>query len=597
MKAGNKITLATPLPVRARLVWLLSAVSFWLGVGHMSSARAETPRETIARAVVATDADEPHRLVAGLVGMGGDPAEISGLLTLWKEGGLYVATVPPGGGGTSGGGDRVAVTLGEDKDTDDRQAATLVATGTPLLDAAGQPVRFAVKEVEVADTDAELRQVMRTVLDLAAVANPDSAQRRRAIEAIGLEGDRAKLPALQARAQVETDAGVRPSLRVAVALLELRSDDPAVRLAAARTLGGLGSLSARDVLVGLTQEPAASAQPGVAAAARQALGAIETHLRWVNFYGTLFRGLSLGSVLLVVAIGLAITFGLMGVINMAHGELIAVGAYTTYVVQNVFGPGISLSPFGFNLHLPGMNTRGWAYESYFVFALPLSFLVAAVAGALLERGVIRFLYRRPLESLLATWGVSLVLQQIFRLTFGANNVQVYSPAWLSGNWTVFDVILGWNRVFVIGFAVAIIAGTWALLTKTPFGLLIRAVTQNRTMAACLGVRTQRVNTLTFAFGSGLAGLAGVFLSQIGNVGPSLGQSYIVDAFMTVVVGGVGNIFGTVVSALGIGVTDQSLQQVLGNPVLGKILVLGAIILFLQWRPAGLFVTRSRNLEG
>jgi urea transport system permease protein len=175
-------------------------------------------------------------------------------------------------------------------------------------------------------------------------------------------------------------------------------------------------------------------------------------------------------------------------------------------------------------------------------------------------------------------------------------VQVYSPSWLSGNWTVFDVILGWNRLFVIGFAVVIIVGTWALLNKTPLGLLIRAVMQNRSMAACMGVRTERVNMLTFAFGSGLAGLAGAFLSQIGNVGPSMGQDHIVNAFMTVVVGGVGNIFGTVVSALGIGLVDQSLQQILSNPVLGKILVLGAIILFLQWRPAGLFVTKSRSLE-
>jgi urea transport system permease protein len=175
-------------------------------------------------------------------------------------------------------------------------------------------------------------------------------------------------------------------------------------------------------------------------------------------------------------------------------------------------------------------------------------------------------------------------------------VQVDSPAWLSGNWTVYDVILGWNRVFVIGFAFAIVVGTWLLLTKTPVGLLIRAVTQNRAMAACMGVRTERVNMFTFAFGSGLAGLAGAFLSQIGNVGPSLGQSYIVDSFMTVVVGGVGSIFGTVISAVGIGVADQSLQQLLGNPVLGKILVLGAIILFLQWKPAGLFVTKSRSLE-
>ena len=189
-----------------------------------------------------------------------------------------------------------------------------------------------------------------------------------------------------------------------------------------------------------------------------------------------------------------------------------------------------------------------------------------------------------------------MLQQLFRLIFGASNVQVSSPAWLSGNWTVNDVVFGWNRVFVIGFAVVIIVATWLVLNKTPLGLLIRAVMQNRNMAACMGIRTERVNMMTFAFGCGLAGLAGAFLSQIGNVGPSLGQNYIVDAFMTVVVGGVGNILGTVISALGIGVADQTLQQYLGNPVTGKILVLGAIILFLQWRPAGLFVTRSRSLD-
>ena len=219
-----------------------------------------------------------------------------------------------------------------------------------------------------------------------------------------------------------------------------------------------------------------------------------------------------------------------------------------------------------------------------------------MVGIALERSVIRFLYKRPLESLLATWGVSLVLQQLFRLTIGANNVQVDSPSWLSGNWTVNDVLFGWNRVFVIAFAALIMLITWAALNKTPLGLLIRAVMQNREMAACMGVKTEQVNMLTFGFGSGLAGLAGAFLSQIGNVGPGLGQDYIVDAFMTVVVGGVGNIFGTVISAIGIGMLNQSLQQILGNPVLGKILVLGAIILFLQWRPAGIFVTRSRSLE-
>jgi urea transport system permease protein len=308
----------------------------------------------------------------------------------------------------------------------------------------------------------------------------------------------------------------------------------------------------------------------------------------------------------------------MGVINMAHGEMIAIGAYTTYVVQNVFANGLALSPFGFSVSLPGMQATGWWRESYFLFALPLSFLVAAGAGILLERGVIRFLYRRPLESLLATWGVSLLLQQLLRLTFGANNVQVGSPAYLSGNWVVGDVLLGWNRVSVIGFAAVIVLGIWLLLTRTSVGLLIRAVTQNRSMAACMGVRTERVNTLTFALGSGLAGLAGAFLSQIGNVGPSLGQSYIVDSFMVVVVGGVGNLVGTVISALGIGSFDQFTQQyapafasaLSGVPfvggflqnlaqdsaVFGKILVLCVIILFLQWRPSGLFAARSRSLD-
>jgi urea transport system permease protein len=245
-----------------------------------------------------------------------------------------------------------------------------------------------------------------------------------------------------------------------------------------------------------------------------------------------------------------------------------------------------------------MKTEGTAtYECYFLVALPLSFLVAAFCGLILERSIIRFLYRRPLESLLATWGVSLVLQQLFRLTFGASNVQVSSPNWLSGNWTVNDVDFAWNRVFVIGFAIAIIVGTHLLLKKTPLGLLIRSVMQNRQMAACMGVRTERVNMMTFAFGSGLAGLAGAFLSLIDNVGPTMGQAHIVNSFMTVVVGGVGNLFGTVISSLGIGMVDQTLQQVLGNPVLGKILVLAGIILFLQWRPAGLFVTKSRSLEG
>jgi urea transport system permease protein len=243
-----------------------------------------------------------------------------------------------------------------------------------------------------------------------------------------------------------------------------------------------------------------------------------------------------------------------------------------------------------------MGLTGAALDAYFLVALVASFFMAALVGLVLERGVIRFLYKRPLESLLATWGVSLVLQQIFRHTFGAANVQVSSPGWLSGSFVVQDVLFAYNRLFVVGFACFIVIGTWLLLTRTSLGLQIRAVMQNRSMASCVGVRTDRVNMMTFAFGSGLAGMAGACLSQIANVGPSLGQSYIIDCFMIVVLGGIGNLVGTVSASLGVGMMDQVLQPFLGA-VMGKITVLAAIILFLQWRPAGLFATRSRNLEG
>jgi urea transport system permease protein len=317
-------------------------------------------------------------------------------------------------------------------------------------------------------------------------------------------------------------------------------------------------------------------------AAHRAIADIEDYMRWGTMFGMAFRGLSLSAVLLVAALGLAITFGLMGVINMAHGEIMMVGAYSAYMVQNFFRAHFGASGLGF--------------DSYFIAALVFSFLTAAAVGLILERGIIRFLYKRPLESLLATWGVSLVLQQLFRQIFGAANVQVSSPGWLSGSFVVKDVLLAYNRIFVIGFAVFVVLLTYWLLTRTPLGLQIRAVMQNRTMAATLGVRTDRVNMMTFAFGSGLAGMAGACLSQIGNVGPSLGQNYIVDCFMVVVLGGVGNLVGTVSASLGVGVTDQILQPWLGA-VMGKITVLAAIILFLQWRPAGIFVNRGRSLEG
>ena len=552
---------------------------------------ADSVRETIAKAILSEDAAEQVKLIESLVGQA-NPL-IPELLAKWKESEAYIYESTDADGNPAG--PRSVVLLSGEKDADEKLAVIDLQTAAPLNDKEGKPLRLTTDQVTSADTTPEIRTAMKTVTDLLAVTDTDPVRRFNAVEQIGLNQDTEKLQALELQQKRETDPRIRRMLNQSIALIQLKSEDEAEQIAACDRLAALGSIPAQDALRTLATDTA-SGNPAVSEATNSALARIARHVKLVNTFGTAFRGLSLGSVLLVVAVGLAITFGLMGVINMAHGELIAVGAYATYLVQNLFGAGIALSPFGWKLALPGMGAKGAAYDCYFIVALPVSFLAAALVGIALERGIIRFLYRRPLESLLATWGVSLVLQQIFRLTFGANNVQVDSPAWLSGNWVFFDIIFGWNRVFVIAFAVAIVVATWLLLTRTPVGLLIRAVTQNRNMAACMGVRTERVNMFTFAFGSGLAGLAGAFLSQIGNVGPGMGQDHIVNAFMTVVVGGVGNLIGTVISAVGIGVADQSLQQVLGNPVLGKILVLGAIILFLQWKPQGLFVTKSRSLE-
>lgn len=543
-------------------------------------------RLIVAQALTTLDVEEQAKLIRSLAAQA-TPA-VSQLLMQWKEGGIYLVE--------DAAGEQVPVVLNTDPDAGDKVSARKVADLEPLLDAEGNALRFVVAEIEAAETDSNVRRAIKDVVDLVALNDPDASRRLKAVADTGLEQNPDKLPALKLRQQSEQDTKVKRALREAIALTELASPDSPVRQKACDVLGELTSIPAQDALKSVQREALAAGDKPLAEAAAKALAAIASHVSTVNTVGTLFRGLSNGSVLLVIAIGLAITFGLMGVINMAHGELIAVGAYTAFVVQRIFGEGLSLSPFGIQIEIPGMHLAGRSYDAYFIVAIPLSFVMAALAGLALERSVIRFLYKRPLESLLATWGVSLVLQQLFRMVFGPNNVQVDSPLWLSGNWTVNDIQFGWNRLFVIGFAVLIILATWATLNKTSLGLLIRAVMQNRGMAACMGVRTERVNMMTFAFGSGLAGLAGAFLSQIGNVGPGLGQSHIIDAFMTVVVGGVGSLIGTVASAFGIGMLDQSLQQILGNPVLGKILVLGAIILFLQWRPSGLFVTRSRSLE-
>ena len=589
---------------------LILAFGWLLGAGPLRAATtdAATAREVVARAALAEDDAQKREIIGTLAGRGDEVIPV--LLAAWRADQLFIFTAPDGA--------RIPVQLTGEKDAADAQPAIRVDNGQPLIDAAGKPLRLVSSDLAAVEHNANLRRAMKGVLDLVELAAPDPLKRRQAIQAIGFAQVADKLPALQDRLKIESDPQVRTALREAIALIQLKDAKEETKLAALRELQEIRTLSSYDFLQAALRSAEKSANHQVAAACRTTIQAVDNHRSYVDFFGTLFRSASLGSILLVVALGLAITFGLMGVINMAHGEMIAVGAYTTYLTQAAFGAGVTIPCFGLSVGIPGMNLTGWGYQAYFLAAIPLSFLMAALVGIALERGVIQFLYRRPLESLLATWGVSLVLQQIFRLTFGSNNVQVSSPTYLSGNWTVNDIIFGWNRVFVIGFAILIVFGVWLVLTKTSLGLLIRAVMQNRQMASCMGVRTERVNMLTFGLGSGLAGLAGAFLSQIGNVGPSLGQSYIVDSFMTVVVGGVGNLLGTIISAFGIGSLDQILQQYLptwapglaGVPVIGsflqnlaqdssvfgKILVLALIVVFLQWRPSGLFATRSRSLD-
>jgi len=322
--------------------------------------------------------------------------------------------------------------------------------------------------------------------------------------------------------------------------------------------------------------PGAEADPQVRTALKASLDTVESRLAWGERLGLLFTGASLGSILLLVALGLAITYGLMGVINMAHGELMMIGAYATYLVQNLF-----------KAYLPGL------FDWYIVLAIPAAFLASAAVGAVLERGVIRWLYGRPLETLLATWGISLMLMQLVRSVFGAQNVGVENPVWMSGGVQVLgNLSLPFNRLVIIGFAIFVLGSVAWMIGKTRLGLFVRGVTQNRPIASCMGVNTARIDTYAFALGSGIAGLAGCALSQVGNVGPDLGQGYIVDAFMVVVLGGVGQLAGTVYAALGLGILNKFLEGWAGA-VLAKIAVLVFIIIFIQKRPQGIFAMKGR----
>ena len=421
---------------------------------------------------------------------------------------------------------------------------------------------------------------MRAELDAALAGlkllSPDEKLRREALKTLEAETDEARLPLIEKALAGETVASLKDQLTLVRARILLGSSDRAKRVEAARLLGDSHNASTKTVLVERLKD---ETDPEVKGVIQVSLQKIEASLVWSDRLGALFSGISLGSILLLVALGLAITYGLMGVINMAHGELMMIGAYATYVVQGLF-----------QKYLPG------AFDWYLLAAVPVSFAASALMGAVLERSVLRFLYGRPLETLLATWGISLMLMQLVRSVFGAQNVGVENPSWMSGGVVLMgNLQLPWNRIIIIAFAAAVLLAMAFLIGKTRLGLFVRGVTQNRPITSCIGVNTARIDTYAFALGSGIAGLAGCALSQVGNVGPDLGQGYIVDSFMVVVLGGVGQLAGTVYAALGLGILNKFLEGIAGA-VLAKIAVLVFIIVFIQKRPQGIFAMKGRSAE-
>jgi urea transport system permease protein len=403
----------------------------------------------------------------------------------------------------------------------------------------------------------------------------DASVRLRSAKEIAANADPASSPLIQKAIDAEQDKSVRALLVEALDLIKVTSPDKAVRLEAVKSLAASGSANTAALLKSLSNK-ANEPEVEVRMAAFQSYLTVRDRLSIAELISRVFSGLSLGSILLLAALGLAITYGVMGVINMAHGELLMVGAYATYIVQSLF-----------RQHLP-------AYVDWYVpVAIPVAFFVAAAVGVLLERTVIRWLYGRPLETLLATWGLSLMLIQAARVIFGAQNVELSNPSWMTGQIELAaGIALPLNRLAIIGFAFFVLMLVWVLMNKTRLGMFVRAVTQNRGMAGCVGVPTARIDTVAFALGAGIAGLGGVALSQIANVGPDMGQGYIVDSFMVVVLGGVGQLAGAVWASLGLGIVTKFIEAGAGA-VIAKIVVLIFIIIFIQKRPQGLFALKGR----
>jgi urea transport system permease protein len=448
--------------------------------------------------------------------------------------------------------------------------------GQRLIDAAnGQPAAEPA-ELKTVRINNRLRRAIEAALGGLTLLAADPAKRMEAARAVLKSRDAATLPTLETAIGKEANPRVKHALTEARAAVVLYSADAkeADKLDAIAVIRARGDQDALALLGGLP----ANAPAAVTRAARDAITSIQNELAIWEAVQNAWYGLSLGSVLLLAAIGLAITFGVMGVINMAHGEMVMIGAYVTFVVQEVI-----------RAHNPAL------FDYSLVIAVPLAFLVAGFIGILIEQGIIRFLYGRPLETLLATWGLSLILQQAVRTVFGPTNREVGNPSWMSGAFDLGPINITYGRLWIICFTLGVFVLLLALLRFTRFGLEMRAVTQNRAMAASMGIRTSRIDALTFGLGSGIAGIAGVALSQIDNVSPNLGQGYIIDSFMVVVFGGVGNLWGTFVGAFTLGIANKFLEPYAGA-VLGKIAILVLIILFIQKRPRGLFALKGRAVE-
>ena len=423
-----------------------------------------------------------------------------------------------------------------------------------------------------------VRNAVASAFSKLRLVSPDRAERLAAAQEAVRHASSETMAILRRALQTESDPGVRSAMEFALLAAQLTAGTPEERQAAIAGLSGSLDPQVRGLLSQTAADP--KTEPAVREAAQAGLDAAERKLQFLAVALNLFQGVSLGSILLLAAMGLAITFGVMGVINMAHGEMIMVGAYAAFVTQELF-----------RAYLPA-SMIDW----YLVAALPMAFAVAGALGIGLERSVIRWLYGRPLETLLATWGISLILQQLVRTIFGATNKEVANPNWMTGGMEVVGgIVLTYNRMVIVLFCLAVFFAMVFVLRYTSFGLNMRAVTQNRDMARTMGINSARVDALTFGLGSGIAGIAGVALSQVGNVSPNLGQLYIVDSFMVVVFGGVGNLAGTLVGALTLGIVNKFLEPLAGA-VLGKVVVLVLIILFIQRRPRGLFALKGRAAE-